>query len=198
MGPNYSTFVRKDPIVEDPRNPFVEGILNIAKILEDSLSLENLDNRFGQPFIKRVHKGALHAAPEVYPVVDIVFIAREREDKKEQGSHRPSMEWPCIYEVRYWHSILDRETNDLEILRNLYRIVDVLEYDNTMNGLCPRNPAKVQTVNFGPSLNPEFPDALFVAGGIITLRLPINFQRTYWDGGASDRETVFSGGPNVT
>lgn len=193
--PQFDTFSSAVPVVSNPRDPLLEPILNIAKILEEYLLISAQVQEFRKPFITRVNPGAYDSTPLTWPSVDIRFVDKYNTRNRAIGSGG-SMIWDCHYAIRYFHQAYDSPVEDTQVTTGLGIIATLFEYRNDLHGFCPRLRAEVGDVSQEPAIFAMFKDKGFIAGGEIILDVPVRFSSiTYFDSGTTARDFKLAGGP---
>lgn len=187
---NYSTSARRMPVEENPRNPYREGAMNMAKILRDAL-VDFDENTFGRPWANQVYDFRLRELPPNLPVIDMKLI-RCKPNKRNSGTQGVHMTYDTTYEVRYLYAISDSTIDEKVVENNLWRVHNELEYNSDVHGLCPNLRSNILEVDGTERFYPEFGD--WVLGGIITIELPQTLTRDFWDGTDRPRELRFPTG----
>lgn len=190
----YNTFIKSDPIVESPRNPIVEAMLNIKHIIDGDVSTPNHDTHFDSLFAREVHAGAFTTTITRFPAVSIECRSWDGHDLRGLGTSKPHVFYNADFLVSYYHCPADKQHDDLEISRNLWRLFDLLEYRNDLNGFCPRSRAKPGSVRQVRTMSIATSIADVYSGGEIDLMVPLSLHRTFFDAGQHERDLVMPSG----
>jgi len=177
-----------NPIVQTPRNPPEEAVGNLLFVLENVGSDPLADNNFGAAFVREYHSGAFEGTPDMLPALSVHVDNWTGHEQKSLGLNGAHVEYLVQCIVTYYQGVAGKEVEDIQVTKNLWRLFDLIEYRNDINGLCPRNRAKPTYVQQSRSMS--FPGSVsdYYVGGTIRVDIPIVAHRSFFNAGQTPRD----------
>lgn len=188
------TFNAPGPIVKVPRNPPLEAVVNLLFIIEQNDSNPDRDGNFATALIRDFHEGEYSSPPDIFPALSVSVESWDGHDRRSLGLDFADVRYKVTCQVTYLQSVANKEVEDADVTKNLWRIFDIIEYRNDLNGLCPKERAKPTLVQQSRSLSIPGSVGNYYTGGIIRVEVPIAAHRSFYNAGKTARDLAMASG----